>query len=207
MVGCSVYVLLPTHGIRSTHQEYCTVCRRQAPIHSTPGHTASLHSQVSAGLPCATSSLLNVLLMLWPMVADGHQSQTGTTRPSAALHWRTQQQTAPCSSPLLTPGHSEMHIFTQLTLSPQLIGNRASENSSYMAAGLIQGKYDGQNTQPLLQRSRFTRNQRDPGFFPTQMRLSVPRWGNDVTLKQLMKSLQLMHSAQRRLPGNYLQPQ
>lgn len=75
---------------------------------------------------CASTAVTNA------MVAGGDQFQTGTTSPSAALHWRTQQQTAPSSTAHIS-GHSEMHIFTLLTLSPQLIDNRASENSSYTA--------------------------------------------------------------------------
>ena len=48
--------------------------------------------------------------------------QTGSIHPSAALHWRNRQQTVPSLSPLLTSVHSEMHVFTLLSLSPQLIG-------------------------------------------------------------------------------------
>lgn len=88
------------------------------------------------------------------MAADGDQSQTGTTHPSAALHKNPAANSSLLVSTALISGHSKMHIFTQLTLSPQLTGNRASENSSYTATGLIQGKYDGQHTLPLfLQRS------------------------------------------------------
>lgn len=107
------------------------------------------------------------------VVADGDQLQTGSPHPSAAPHRRTQQQTVPSSSPLLTSGHSEMHIFTQLILSPQLTDNRASENSHYMATGLIQGKYDGQHTQPLFTKVKIY-SQPEILFFPTQKRLSVP---------------------------------
>lgn len=65
------------------------------------------------------------------MVAGGDQFQTGTTPPPAL------KNPAANSSLLTSTAHisgcSEMHIFTQLTLSPQLIDNRASENSSYTA--------------------------------------------------------------------------
>lgn len=105
------------------------------------------------------------------MAADGDQSQTGTTHPSAALHKNPAANSSLLVSTALISGHSKMHIFTQLTLSPQLTGNRASENSSYTATGLIQGKYDGQHTPP----PSFYKGQPERyWFFPTQMRLSVP---------------------------------
>lgn len=113
------------------------------------------------------------------MVAGGDQFQTGTTPPSAALHWRAQQQTAPSSSPLLTFLGTQKCTSSHSFDPTQLTGNSASENSSYTARGLIQGKWDGQHTQPLPKVKIYSQPERS-WFFPTQMRLSVPWWGNEV---------------------------
>lgn len=116
------------------------------------------------------------------MAADGDQSQTGTTHPSAALHWGAQQQTVPSSAHI--SGHSEMHIFTQLTLSPQLTGNRASENSSYTATGLIEGKYDGQHTHPPFHKGQDLLSAREILVFSytDETCSSLMRKWSDVTL-------------------------
>lgn len=78
-----------------------------------------------------------VLLLLWPMqwlqMAISYKQEP----PILLLHCTEEPSSSLLISTAHISGHSEMHIFTQLTLSPQLIDSRARENSSYTATGQI----------------------------------------------------------------------
>lgn len=118
-----------------------------------------------------------VLLLLWPMQWLQMVISYKQEPPIPLLHCTEEPSSSLLISTAHISGHSEMHIFTQLTLSPQLIDSRARENSSYTATGQIwwttqtNSFYRGQDL--LATREILV-------FFPTQMRLSAPWWGNEV---------------------------
>lgn len=103
------------------------------PLQNRP-HSTVVFPGLCRGILCHILSLehKDMLLLLWPTQWLQVVISSKQEPPLLLLHWRTQQQTAPSSTAHIS-GHSELHIFTLLTLSPQLIDNRASENSSYTA--------------------------------------------------------------------------